>query len=321
MGKLKSAGFTVDPADMVEKTIGGFIIDPGDGDVPDPIFWSKACRQLGIPSEAQPFVRDGEEQIRARLPVMPRETFDTVLKRAQFLLEREAQGLPTEQLPSGRWPDSLEEFADQVPVVIAKDDGKGSVYIDFGRPIQAIGVSPAMARTIATLIMTAANEMDPTGELGNRPELVNVARLRVPGKEVEQEGTVELPGVFAGLTVPQDGEKKTWSKDTPVEEAWSQFSEGATGVCVGLCVDCEKPQYMSPGGEVCENGHGGAPSFRPCWACAFYYCKAHTNGHPKCQEQPKGPGLDPAQNTNHDCHDWCFSQARLDFIEEHGEKE
>jgi hypothetical protein len=194
---------------MVEKTIGGFVIEPGDGDVPDPIFFSKACRQLGIPSEAQPFVRDGEENIRARLPMMPRETFETVLKRAQFLLEREAQGLPTEQLPSGRWPDSLDEFADQVPVVIAKDKEKASVYIDFGRPIQAIGVSPAMARTIATLIMAAANEMDPAGELGNRPELVNVARLKVPGQEVEQEGTVELPGVFAGLNVSdEEGEKE-----------------------------------------------------------------------------------------------------------------
>lgn len=179
------------------------IIEPEDDDAPDPIFWSKACRQLGIPSEAQSFVRGGKSHIRVRLPTMPQETFQTVLERVRFLVEREAQGLPTEQLPSGRWPDSLDEFADQVPVVIAKDEEKFSVYLDFGRPIQAIGVSPAMARTMATLIMTAANEMDPSGELGNRPELVNVARLKVPGKDVEQEGTVELPGVFAGLTIPK----------------------------------------------------------------------------------------------------------------------
>ena len=322
MGKLKGGEFTFDPTDMVEKTIGSFVIEPGDGDVPDPIFFSKACRQLGIPSQAQPFVQDDKESIRARLPVMPKQTYESVLKRAEFLLEREAQGLPTEQLPSGRWPDSLDEFADQVPVVIAKDEDKASVYLDFGRPVQAIGVSPAMARTIATLIMTAANEMDPDGEMGNRPELVNVARLKVPGMEQEQEGTVELPGVFAGITIPKGAsDKKQWDKDVSADEAWAQFEAGATGVCIGLCESCEEPQYMSPGGEVCKNGHGGAPSIRPCWACAFYFCKAHTNGHPKCQEQPKGPGLDPAQNKNHDCHDWAFSQARLDFIEEHGEKE
>jgi hypothetical protein len=184
--------------------VGPTVIEPGSDGLPDPIFFSKACRQLGIPSEAQPFVKDGNQSIRARLPAMPQQTYDSVLKRARFLVEREAQGLPTEQLPSGRWPDSLDEFADQVPIVIAKDEDKDSVYLDFGRPIQAIGVNPAMARTIATMIMTAANEMDPDGELGSRPELVNVARLKVPGREVEQEGTVELPGVFSGLSVSQE---------------------------------------------------------------------------------------------------------------------
>jgi len=322
MGKLKGGNFTFDPADMVEKTIGSFVIEPGDGNVPDPIFWSKACRQLGIPSEAQPFAKDGEEHIRARLPVMPRQTYETVLNRARFLLEREDQGLPTEQLPSGRWPDSLDEFADQIPVVIAKDEEKASVYIDFGRPIQAIGVSPAMARTIAIMIMTAANEMDPKGELGNQPELVNVARLKVPDQDVEQEGLIELPGVFSGITIPKGAsDKKQWDEETPIDEAWDRFNAGDTGVCVGLCEMCEEPQYMSPGGEVCKNGHGGAPSIRPCWACASYYCNSHTDGHPRCEGPPKGPGLNPAQNTDYDCYDWCFSQARLDFIAEHGEKE
>ena len=181
--------------------VGPTVIEPGSDELPEPIFFSKACRQLGIPSEAQPFVKNGEESIRARLPAMPRLTYEAVLKRACFLVEREVQGLPTEQLPSGRWPDSLDEFADQVPIVIAKDEDKGAVYLDFGRPIQAIGVNPAMARTIATMIMTAANEMDPDGELGNRPGLVNVARLKIPGQEAEQEGTIELPGVFSGLRV------------------------------------------------------------------------------------------------------------------------
>jgi len=206
MGKLRSHGFTLDPTDMTERTIGGVVIEPGDGDVPDPIFWTKACRQLGIPSEAQQFMAGDTPSVRARLPTMPKETYESILERASFLLEREAQGLPTEQLPSGRWPDSLDEFADQVPIVIAKDQEKASVYLDFGRPVQAIGVSPAMARTIATMIVTAANEMDPDGELGNRPELVNIARLKVPGVDTEQEGTVELPGVLTGLELPEEGD-------------------------------------------------------------------------------------------------------------------
>jgi hypothetical protein len=27
-----------------------------------------------------------------------------------------------------------------------------------------------------------------------------------------------------------------------------------------LCIDCYKPQYMTPSGETCKNGHGGSPS-------------------------------------------------------------
>lgn len=27
-----------------------------------------------------------------------------------------------------------------------------------------------------------------------------------------------------------------------------------------LCIDCHKPQFITPSGDSCENGHGGAPS-------------------------------------------------------------
>jgi hypothetical protein len=181
-----------------------------DDGMPAPIFLSKACRQLGIPSEMQPTTReDGQgATIRVRLPTMPKETFETVKTRAKFLQQRDKEGLPTEQLPSGRWPDSLDEFADQVPLVVVADEEKGSVYLDFGRPIQAIGVSPAMARTISTLIMGVANEVDPDGQLAySRPELVNVARVTVPGKKIEQEGTMVLPALIGSLQEKLDGEE------------------------------------------------------------------------------------------------------------------
>jgi hypothetical protein len=29
------------------------------------------------------------------------------------------------------------------------------------------------------------------------------------------------------------------------------------------CVDCGFPQYQTPSGPVCENGHGGAPTLEP----------------------------------------------------------
>jgi hypothetical protein len=140
--------------------------------------------------------------------MMPEETFATVKERAKFLQDREEEGLPTEQLPSGRWPDSLDEFADQVPLVVAGDKDKLAVYLDFGRPIQAIGVSPAVARTISMLIMDAANELDPDGAVaGAHPELVNVARVRVPDKTLEQEGTVFMPGLTQELQGQEQGDE------------------------------------------------------------------------------------------------------------------
>jgi hypothetical protein len=174
-----------------------------DDDPVAPIFYSKACRQLGVPSEMQPFPKEGGgSTIRVRLPLMPEETLKTVKERAKFLQEREERGLPTEQLPSGRWPDTLDEFADQVPLVIKAEQNKLSVYLDFGRSVQAIGVSPAVARTISMLITEAANELDPEGAVaGTHPELVNVARVKVPGSTLEQEGTIFMPGLSQELQV------------------------------------------------------------------------------------------------------------------------
>jgi hypothetical protein len=221
---------------------------------------------------------------------MPRQTYETVLKRALFLAEREEKGLPTEQLPSGRWPDSLDEFADQVPVAIAQDEKTKSVYIDFGRPIQAIGVSPAMARTIATMIMTAANELDPEGTVAtSHPELLNVARLRVPEQDVEQEGTVMLPGVFNALKLPEEPVEQRSRESFPL---------------VGICAACGEPQYMTPAGEVCKNGHGGAETMLPCHACVHRHFESESiRGH--C-----GAGHDPRINKDHNCADWKYDDEQ-----------
>jgi len=278
--------------DSSKDIIGPVTIEPHGGKFPEPIFWSKACRQLGVPSEIQSFKRDGEDLVRARLPVMPRKTYEAILKRARFLVEREQHGLPTEQLPSGRWPDSLDEFADQVPLAIAKDEENNSIYIDFGRPIQAIGISPAMARTIATMIVTAANEMDPDGLIAmSRPELVNVARIRVPEHDLEQEGTVALPSVFAGLKLHERPDDS------------SSFDLDNYPL-IGICNECHCPQHTTPGGPSCKNGHGGAETIRPCFACSYQNRNVVSTG--QCEA-----GLFQKMNINNNCGNWEVDQ---DFV-------
>jgi len=196
MGTFEEKIEFFDP-NMMEDRVGPVVIQPGGDETADPIFYSKACRQLGVPSQAQPFKDDkGNESVRARLPIMPKVTFENIVKRAEFLLEREQKGLPTEQLPSGRWPDSLDEFADQILVTIAKSAKKNSIYIDFGRPIQAIGVNPAMARSIAVMLMNEADCLDPLMESIGRPELINVARIKVSDSEAEKEGRLEFPSLL-----------------------------------------------------------------------------------------------------------------------------
>lgn len=37
---------------------------------------------------------------------------------------------------------------------------------------------------------------------------------------------------------------------------------------VGFCADCYEPQYKTPGGESCKNGHGGAPTLDEVPTCA-----------------------------------------------------
>jgi hypothetical protein len=131
---------------------------------------------------------------------MPLRTYETVVERVGFLQKREAQGLPVEPLHDGTWPESSEEYADSIPLIITKDEEKKSVYIDFGRPIHAIGVSPTMARTLAVMMMTVANELDPDGMVTmGRPELVSVGRLKVSDEEKEKVGIISLPGILGEL--------------------------------------------------------------------------------------------------------------------------
>jgi len=171
-------------------------IDTAKEGVPHSIWFAKAAFQLGHTV----LVRcvNGEHQI--RLPSGPPEVVDGIWKRALFLEEREKNGLPVDPLPSGRFPDDAKEFADQIPLVIAADIERGEVYVDFARSIQALGISPAMARTLAMKLNDVADSLDPDGSMGMKnPASVSIGHIKVPGSDVVKEGTVITPGLIDDL--------------------------------------------------------------------------------------------------------------------------
>jgi len=66
------------------------------------------------------------------------------------------------------------------------------------------------------------------------------------------------------------------------------------GAQIGVCEECNCIQIMTRSGAVCRNGHGGAPTIRPCWACIH-------SSKGKCRE-----GYDPVVDNEHDeCGDWA----------------
>jgi len=230
-----------------------------DEDTPHPIWFAKAAFQLGHDSIVRK-VEDGSYEI--RLPREPTEAQDEITERAIWLKERDAKGLPVDPLPSGRFPDDLEEFGDQIPVVIVADTERVEVYIDFARPIKALGVSPAMARTIALKLNQVADLIDPDGSLGmQNPASVTIGHIRVPGSVVIKEGNVIVPGLMDDLRVHGD----------PMEEVEAREETLQEFPVVGICgADaCNEAQYGTPSGPVCRWGHGGAKTFKPCWACTY----------------------------------------------------
>lgn len=171
-----------------------------DEDTPHPIWFAKAAYQLGYSS----LVRQVDGRYEIRLPVGAQ---DEITERATWLAERDAKGLPVNPLPCGRFPDSEEEFADQILVAVIADPEHGEVYVDFARPLRAIGISPAMARTIAMKLMEVADGIDPDGSAGMKnPATVTIGHIRVPGSDITKEGAVVMPGVLDDLCFLGPGE-------------------------------------------------------------------------------------------------------------------
>lgn len=178
-------------------------INTKDEGVPHSIWFAKAAFQLG--HDVLVREKDGEHQI--RLPKGPEDTVGAIWMRAKWLEERENQGLPVDPLPSGRFPDDPEEFADQIPLVVASDIEHREVYIDFAKPLRALGISPAMARTLAMKLHEVADIIDPDGSMGMKnPSTVAIGHVKVPGSSLVKEGLVVTPGLVDDLKLEGEGE-------------------------------------------------------------------------------------------------------------------
>jgi hypothetical protein len=180
---------------------------------PEPIWWAKACRQIGIePQIEQTTGNNGDRPIIVvRLPELPPEVFERVQARAELLAERDAQGLPTEEKPGGGFPDSDDEVADPFALRVFVDEGK--VCLDMGRAVRAVSIHPVAANYLATLLTSAAFEADPelADRLQNKDMRVQVATVKgVDG--VVREAVVRLPSPFA-----EDGDGESENGGDPEE--------------------------------------------------------------------------------------------------------
>lgn len=165
---------------------------------PEPIWWAKACRQIGIePDISQAKGEGGKVIIKVTLPELPRDVFNAVKERAELLAERDEEGLPTEERPSGGFPDSHDEVDDPIALKVFPDDGK--VCLDLGRAVRAVSIHPVAANYLATLLTQAAFDADP--ELVNKgldaDMKVQVATVKGVDGAV-REAVVRLPSPFAG---------------------------------------------------------------------------------------------------------------------------
>lgn len=248
-------------------------------DMPQPIWFAKAAFQLGHNTVVRK-VENGSYEI--RLPSEPAEAQGEITERARWLEEREAKGLPVDPLPSGRFPDDPEEFGDQIPVVVVADTERVEVYIDFARPIRALGISPAMARTIALKLNQVADLIDPDGSLGmQNPTSVTIGHIRVPGSDAIKEGVVVTPGLVDDL--------KVGDRLDPDDEADEHEAALQGFPIVGICDadGCREAQYGTPSGPVCKWGHGGTKGTKPCWACTYDVCDEDAD-FCKCGRSIKG---------------------------------
>jgi len=171
---------------------------------PEPIWWAKACRQLGIEVEIQQATGENGDRpiIVVKLPELPPEIFERIQDRAELLAARDEQGLPTEEKPGGGFPDSDDEVADPFALRVFVDEGK--VCLDMGRAVRAVSIHPVAANYLATLLTSAAFDADPEllDKLQNEDMKVQVATVKgVDG--VVREAVVRLPSPFA-----EDGDEE-----------------------------------------------------------------------------------------------------------------
>jgi len=168
---------------------------------PEPIWWAKACRQVGIEADIQQARGDGGNVIIVvTLPELPPEVFERIQDRAELLAQRDEAGLPTEEKPSGGFPETDDEIDDAFALRVGTDDGK--VVLDLGRAVRAVSIHPVAANYLATLLTSAAFEADPElAERGVGDAQFQVATVTgVDG--VVREAVVRLPDPFVG----EDGE-------------------------------------------------------------------------------------------------------------------
>jgi len=165
---------------------------------PEPIWWAKACRQIGIePAIDQATDGDGKVIIRVTLPELPRDVFEAVKERAELLAQRDEEGLPTEEKPSGGFPDSHDEVDDPIALKVFADEGK--VCLDLGRPVRAVSIHPVAANYLATLLTQTAFDADPDlldKGLGADTKVQVATVTGVDG--AVREAVVRLPSPFAG---------------------------------------------------------------------------------------------------------------------------
>lgn len=191
---------------------------------PDPIWWAMAARQIGLVVDVEPVLINGEQgDIWVRLPELSPATFWEVQQRAEKLAERDAQGLPTEERPSGGFPDSEDEVTDPIALNVGKEDGQ--VVLDFGRAIRAVRLHPVAASYLGSLLTQTAFEASPAMRqrcLDMTPTQVQVAHVK-GADGVVREAALKLGDLF---TVGEQGAKDgVVTLETP-EDVEREFGGG-----------------------------------------------------------------------------------------------
>jgi hypothetical protein len=161
-----------EPDDGYSHAIAG--VDPSE---PHPIWVASAARQLHYPCKVSTAQTSKSNAIIVRVPI---DHQDQIFERARLLADRESQGLPTEPLPSGRWPEDENEFGLEIKMNVGVDLDDKLIVIDFNQRISSVGIHPSLARYLANLMLTRANEIDPDGKAGMvDTRFLGVAKVKV----------------------------------------------------------------------------------------------------------------------------------------------